>query len=285
MQLYSQVTNLQAALQKEKKSGHKIAFIPTMGALHEGHLSLIALGKEHAHLSVCSIFVNPTQFNNAMDLQKYPRTMEQDTRLLEASGCDFLFAPSNDVIYPAGLDTEVHLDLGNLDLVMEGHFRPGHFKGMLQVVKRLLDIVHPDYLIMGQKDFQQFTLVAFMIRQLQLRVKLIVGPTLRERDGLAMSSRNQRLNAEERRKAVAIYQCLLKLKNKLSNTNSVVLEQNAMKYLEEAGLKPEYVEIVDGNSLQKVINPEKHDYIVACIAAWSGEVRLIDNLILKGGLN
>jgi pantoate--beta-alanine ligase len=285
MQFYTKGSDLRSLIHHEKSTGKSIAFIPTMGALHEGHLSLIDIGKGNADLTVCSIYVNPKQFNNADDLNKYPRTLEHDRLLLIKAKCDILFAPSTKEVYPAGLNTEININLNNLDEVMEGRFRPGHFKGMLQVVKRLLDVVEPDYLIMGQKDFQQFTLVNQMIKQLNLPVKLVIGPTLREKDGLAMSSRNRRLDPNSRKKSVMIYKCLNDLKNQLSNYNVEIIQQNAFEELKNTGLEPEYVEIVDGNNLKKIHDPDHHDYIVACIAAWVGDVRLIDNLILKGSLN
>lgn len=282
MQLFSFVSNLKSFLQDEKKSRHKIAFIPTMGALHAGHISLIEEGKKYGDTTVCSIYINPRQFNNSEDLKKYPRNLENDARLLEQANCDILFVPDDQEIYPIGLDTSIRLDLKDLDNSMEGLFRPGHFNGMLQVVKRLLDVVNPDFLIMGQKDFQQFTLVQHMINQLHLPVKLIVAPTIREPDGLAMSSRNQRLNAIERKNGLAIYKSLLHLKTHFESSSIDLLENQVMNTLKDSGLRPEYVEIVDGLSLQRVIHPELHNCIIACIAAWSGEVRLIDNLILKG---
>ncbi len=285
MQLFSFVSNLKSFIQGEKKTSHKIAFIPTMGALHPGHISLIETGKKYAEQTVCSIYINPRQFNNPEDLKKYPRSLEHDARLAEQAHCDVLFIPNDEEIYPNGLDTSIQLDLADLDQSMEGLFRPGHFMGMLQVVKRLLDIINPDYLIMGQKDFQQFRLVQHMIDELQLPVKLIVAPTIRESDGLAMSSRNQRLNAEERKKALAIYKNLLYLKEHLATSNIEILQIQVMLALKEAGLNPEYVEIVDGLTMKKVIHPELHDCIVACTAAWAGEIRLIDNLILKGSFN
>lgn len=256
-----------------------------MGALHEGHISLITLAKKEADLVVCSIFVNPSQFNNSEDLLKYPRTLEKDTALLNASGCDVLFIPSVEEIYPAGLDVKVQLDLGNLDKVMEGVFRPGHFKGMLEVVKRLLDIVSPDLLIMGQKDFQQFTLVQHMIQQLKIPVKLKIGQTLRESDGLAMSSRNVRLTPEWREKVPIIYKSLLFIQSKIGKLNISEILMESANLLQQKGLKVEYLEIVDGKTLISVKNPDNHRFIIACIAIWAGEIRLIDNILLKGSFD
>ncbi|MBK8450295.1 MAG: pantoate--beta-alanine ligase [Saprospiraceae bacterium] len=285
MQLFTSLNNLQIFLNQEKSLGKTISFVPTMGALHSGHISLIQLAQKHADVSVCSIFVNPTQFNNPEDLIKYPRMLERDAYLLEKEDCDVLFVPRIDEIYPPDLDTSVNIELGGLDLVMEGEFRPGHFKGMLQVVNRLLDIVKADFLVMGQKDFQQFTLVQHMIQQLSLPVKLIIGETLRETDGLAMSSRNLRLTPEMREKAPIIFECLMQLKRDIGQKPIAEMCSKVWQLITEKGLKMEYLQVVDGIRLELLENPENHPFIVACIAVWAGDVRLIDNLILKGSLN
>lgn len=284
MQIFTLNSNLKSYLENEKQSQQNLAFIPTMGALHKGHISLIELAKTLSPVTLCSIYVNPRQFNDQQDLEKYPRTLEKDCRMLEASGCDIVYVPSDDEIYPDKINTEVQLQLGNLDQVMEGRFRPGHFMGMLTVVKRLLDIVSPQYLIMGQKDFQQFTLVNQLIKQYNLSVKLVVGSTLRDTDGLALSSRNQRLNRNERLQAMAIYQSLLKMSYEFNTKSINQLERETMQFLEDAGLKPEYVEIIDGDTLERPRHDANPRCIVACIAAWAGNVRLIDNLLLKGSL-
>jgi len=260
----------------------RVAFVPTMGALHEGHLSLLRLARSRTGFSMCSIFVNPTQFDRQGDLDGYPRMLERDARLLEQAECDVLFVPSVDQVYPTGLDTRVSLSLGEMDRVMEGRFRPGHFSGMLQVVKRLLDLTQPDEIVMGQKDFQQFTLVAEMIRQLHLPHQLVVAPTVREPDGLAMSSRNLRLTPEFRSKAPAIYECLQIVRRSYGAQTPESLVAEGMQILERAGLRPEYLNIVDGHSLADLREGEQREYVVACVAAWAGEVRLIDNLILRG---
>jgi len=285
MQLYTTVRNLQKSISQNKQNGQKIAFVPTMGALHAGHLSLVKKAKQHADLVVVSIFINPSQFNNQQDLLKYPRMLEQDAYLLEQIDCEILFVPLASEVYPAGLNPELKLELGILDQVLEGEFRPGHFKGMLEVVYRLLDIVQPDILIMGQKDFQQFTLVFHMIRQLKIPVQLIIGETLRESDGLAMSSRNMRLSAEMRKIVPIIYQVLLELKNQLYISEIDDLLSRELEKLNASGLITDYLRIVDGISLEPVLNPKNHDCIVACVACWAGDVRLIDNLVLKGPLH
>jgi pantoate--beta-alanine ligase len=259
----------------------KVSFIPTMGALHEGHLSLVEKGKELGDLTVCSIFVNPTQFNEATDLEKYPRMVSSDLRKLMDVGCDIVFLPSVDEIYPENVDTSVELDLQGLDNTMEGKHRPGHFEGVVHVVKRLLDIVGPDFLIMGQKDYQQFRIIEWMIEKLELPVKIIMGETKREHSGLAMSSRNARLSAEERKKASIIFEQLQWIVKSFGAYPVSVLTEKAWKTLEAAGLKPEYIELVDGESLLPVTQGQHHSRIVVAAAARLGQVRLIDNMIIR----
>lgn len=273
---------LQQYLNARRQRGESIGFAPTMGALHAGHLDLIRHSKARHACTVCSIFVNPTQFNDPRDLEKYPRTPEKDLALLESVGTEVIFMPTVEEIYPPELDTRLNLDLGQLDKVMEGAFRPGHFQGMAQVVKRLLDIVQPDGLYMGQKDFQQFSIVGHMIRVLQLPVELVMVPTVREVDGLAMSSRNVRLSPGQRAVAPLIYQSLSWAKTQLGKTPVPDIEREAMNRLRAVPeFRPEYFQIVDGRTLMPVIDPSMHSWIVACVASWVGEVRLIDNLEMK----
>ena len=282
MLLFKKVADLQVFVKQSRSNGSSVGFVPTMGALHQGHLTLIQQAKEHCDLVVCSIFVNPTQFNDAGDLEKYPRTLSQDINLLEGVGCDLLFFPDVEEVYPPGLNTELSLDLGQLDQVMEGAFRPGHFEGMAQVVKRLLDIVLPDVLFMGQKDFQQFTIVQEMLQQLNLPTKLFVVPIVRESDNLAMSSRNRRLEPHIRDRAIVLYQALSQVKEDLGKASPAKLQSKAIEQMSIPDFKPEYFEIVDGYTLQAIENWDTHEYIVACTAVWAGDVRLIDNMILKG---
>ncbi len=282
MYLYKKVADLQLHLQREKKAYRSIGFVPTMGALHEGHLSLIEAAKAQADVVVCSIFVNPTQFNDTKDLEKYPRDVPADMQELIKVENDVLFVPEVSEVYPAGLDTSLNLDLQGLDEVMEGAFRPGHFDGMTQVVWRLLSIVQPDYLFMGQKDFQQLTIVRRMLTELNSAIELVSCPIRREADGLAMSSRNRRLSPEERSIAPVISQILEQVKEKANDTaNLGELSQWASQQLVQAGFRPDYFSIVDGKHLQEVPGMDSADFIVACTAAWLGEIRLIDNLILK----
>lgn len=281
MFLFKKVEDLQQYLNTKRAEGNVIGFVPTMGALHEGHLSLIRQSKDQCDLTVCSIFVNPTQFNDTSDLEKYPRTIGVDIDLLTSVQTDVLFWPAVEEVYPAGLDTSLNLEFGDLATVMEGRFRPGHFDGMAQVVWRLLCIVEPNHLLMGQKDFQQLTIVRNMLQQMQSNIELIMCPIVREEDGLAMSSRNRRLSTEERNASTIIYRTLLEAKEMLATETPQKISQWAMENIASLGFRPEYFEIVDGYTLQRIDTFEAADLVVACTAAWVGEVRLIDNMILK----
>jgi len=281
MLVFTKVSDLQQWLAAQRQSGKTVGFAPTMGALHTGHLSLVQAAKSECDMAVASIFVNPSQFNDPKDLEKYPRMPEQDIALLTGAGCDALFMPPVAEVYPPGRDLSVTLDFRQLDQVMEGKFRPGHFAGMATVVKRLLDIVQPDRLYMGQKDFQQLTIVRDMLRQLKSPVELVMCPTAREPDGLAMSSRNLRLSPQMRAAAPAIYQILLAAKTAFEHEPADTVQKRAMEELLVAGFRPEYFDLVDGYSLLPVTHRSGSDFIVACVAVWAGDVRLIDNLVLK----
>jgi pantoate--beta-alanine ligase len=283
MLVFKNVSDLQQYLALQRSAGQVVGFAPTMGALHNGHLELVRMAKTRGDLAVVSIFVNPTQFNDVNDLDKYPRMPEKDMQLLIGASCDVLFMPPVNEIYPAGHDFTVRLDFKQLDKVMEGVFRPGHFIGMATVVNRLLDIVQPKHLYMGQKDFQQLSIVRDMLRQLGSPIELVMCPTVREPDGLAMSSRNLRLTPEMRRIAPVIYQTLLETKTAFQQEPASVLQARAMEKLKNAGLKPEYFDIVDGITLMPVERPADGAFIVACTAAFAGDIRLIDNLILLPG--
>ncbi|KAA3633262.1 MAG: pantoate--beta-alanine ligase [Bacteroidetes bacterium] len=281
MFIFKKTEDLRNFLQQKNNGTRDIGFVPTMGALHEGHLSLIRMSKSSNSLCICSIFVNPTQFNQAADLQKYPRTTSKDIALLAKVGCDVLFLPHESEIYPSDLDTKVEIAMNGLDTVMEGEFRPGHFAGVIQVVKRLLDITSPSHLYMGQKDFQQFSIIKHMIRTLDLPVNLVMAPTVRAENGLAKSSRNERLTAEQKEQAGIIYKTLSAAGDVLLRKSVDTIEADAIKTLSIPGFKPEYFDIVDGNTLQPVKDVLNTDWIVACTAVWAGDVRLIDNMILK----
>ena len=279
MFIFKKVSDLQHWLQRQNMP---VGFVPTMGALHEGHLELVRMAKSDGCVVVTSIFVNPTQFNNPKDLEKYPRTPEKDAALLLTAQCDALFLPSVDEVYPTGQDVSVNFDFKQLDKVMEGEFRPGHFKGMATVVHRLLDIVRPHQLYMGQKDYQQLCIVRDMIRQHNIPTQLVMCPTIRETDGLAMSSRNVRLSPEMRAAAPVIYSTLKWAETALKNGESASnIAITAIQKLTTAGLQPEYFEVVDGVTLLPVENWSTSNFIVACTAAFAGDVRLIDNVVLR----
>jgi len=280
MFIFKTIKDLREYLDDQKRKGKMVGFSPTLGALHEGHLSLIRKSAERADINVASIFVNPTQFNDPEDLKKYPRTIEDDIVKLCSVDCDVLFMPEATEVYPPDLDTSMEINFEGLEKVLEGAFRPGHFEGVAEVVKRLLDIVQPHFLIMGQKDFQQFTIIGHMIRKLDLPVELIVCPTMREEDGLAMSSRNRRLTPEIRKRANVLWKTLLYVKENTANADPKNLQEKALEMLTMPDFKPEYFRIVDGYTLQPVTNFSECDYAVAVTAVWAGDIRLIDNEIL-----
>jgi pantoate--beta-alanine ligase len=283
MIVFKKVVALRNYLDREGKKNKKTGFVPTMGALHAGHAALIAAGKKNNSITVCSIFVNPSQFNDPKDFKKYPVTIEKDIFMLESSGCDVLFLPSVAEIYPNGTTGYTHYDLGYLETILEGKFRPGHFQGVCMVMHRLLDIVKPDNLYLGQKDYQQCKIITRLIELIGMKdsVEVIICPTLREPDGLAMSSRNMRLNKEEREKAPAIYHALDFIKNNLQKGRLLQLIANARAKLREQGLKADYIEIVDAVTLQSVNDWDGKQKLVALAAAFLNEVRLIDNMVLN----
>lgn len=267
-------------LKTKRNSGVRTGFVPTMGALHAGHLSLINQSKTETGFTVCSIFVNPTQFNDPKDFEKYPVTLNNDILLLERAGCDVLFLPSVKEIYPSGTSQLPHYDLGYLESVLEGKYRPGHFQGVCQVVQRLLEIVEPDQLFLGQKDFQQCMVIKRMIDLTQLPVSISICPTLRENDGLAMSSRNMRLNKAERETAVEIYQTLMMMKQQLQAGSVIQIKKQAEDNLLQKGFKPDYAELANADTLELIDEWNGKDKVVALIAAYLNEVRLIDNMLI-----
>jgi len=266
-----------------KNKEEKIAFVPTMGALHDGHLSLIKKGKELGGLVVSSIFVNPTQFDSAEDLKKYPRTVEEDVAKLVSVETDVLLLPSVDEVYPDGTSPKKTYDFGKLDQTMEGAFRDGHFAGVAQVVNRLLEMVRPDWIVMGQKDIQQTTIVRSLLQQTNHKTELVIAPTIRETDGLAMSSRNRRLTEEERMEAPILHAALTEAKDSYKKLLIEELKANAVEKIEKTGaLKVDYLEIVDLHTMQPIGKWEEAEEFAICTAAFLGKVRLIDNvLILK----
>lgn len=278
MEIFETVQGLRSFLAENRLNPISTGFVPTMGALHEGHATLIRRALDENELVVVSIFVNPTQFNNSDDLIKYPRTKEKDFTLLRDLGVHAVFYPSPEEIYPADF-VEISLDLGQLDRVMEGSSRPGHFKGVVNVVKRLFDIVEPDKAYFGQKDFQQVAVLRFMIEQLELHTKMIVVPTKREASGLAMSSRNLRLSAKQKEEALTIYRILSTARSLVESHSPLEVKSWCNDEFTTSTLRLEYCSIVDPHNLN-----ELQDHWVSgatcCVAAYCGEVRLIDNLQL-----
>ena len=272
--------SLDECLSAHRGSFKSVGFVPTMGALHQGHLSLIRQAREESDIVVVSIFVNPTQFNDQKDLERYPRNLDEDIALLKTVSCDILFAPAVEDVYPEP-DNRV-FDFGLLDKVMEGAHRPGHFNGVAQVVSRLFEFIRPDKAFFGQKDFQQLVIVRDLVRQLNLGTDIVPCPIVREPDGLAMSSRNRLLTETQRKSAPLIAKTLLESCNFAKN-NSVTETLNFVKgkIQDDENLKLEYFQIVDGNTLQSVDNWQESNYIVGCIAVYIGEIRLIDNVVYK----
>jgi pantoate--beta-alanine ligase len=279
VKIYTTITQLQADLQKVREQGKIIGFVPTMGALHQGHLSLIQHAKQHCDYTVCSIFVNPTQFNDPKDLEKYPRPLEQDQAQLEAVACDVLFLPEVGEMYTTG-ETWSY-DLGQLDTVWEGANRPGHFTGVTQIVFKLFKAVQPNAAFFGQKDFQQCMVVAHLIKHKNLPIRLHIEPTVREESGLAMSSRNQRLSESARNEAAILYQLLQNSAGLLGHTDVHTIEQMVAETLDKSNLKLEYFGICRTEDLQSIHVYDTGQDTVLLIAAWIEGVRLIDNLMVN----
>ena len=280
MKVIHTIKDLQAELSVLKAQGKKVGLVPTMGALHAAHASLVKRSVNENEVTVVSVFVNTTQFNDKNDLVKYPRTLDADCKLLEACGATYAFAPSVEEMYPEP-DTR-QFSYAPLDTVMEGAFRPGHFNGVCQIVSKLFEAVKPHRAYFGEKDFQQLAIIREMVRQMQFDLEIVGCPIVREEDGLALSSRNARLSAEERENALKISQTLFKSRT-FAATHTV---SETLKFVEDAiaavpGLRLEYFEIVDGNTLQKVDNWNQTSYVVGCITVFCGDVRLIDNIKYK----
>ena len=263
----------------EKGNGRSIGFVPTMGALHAGHLSLVERAVADNDIAVVSVFVNPTQFNNPADLASYPRDEESDFRLLAKAGVAAVFAPSVEDMYPEGQQRDHDFELGTAAEVMEGKFRPGHFQGVAQVVSRLFALVRPDRAYFGEKDFQQIAVIRAMVKQLQIPVQINACPIVREADGLALSSRNTRLTPALRQKAPLIARTLQESKA-LAATKSVreVIDYVVNTLNADPDLEVEYYEIVDGDSLVSIRDWKDTTYAVGCVTVYCGEVRLIDNI-------
>ena len=278
MDIFTEIKPLRALLGAKRSQHLSIGLVPTMGALHAGHLELIKASKSENDITVCSIYVNPAQFNSQTDLEKYPRTLENDKQMLVNSGCDLIFAPVNEEMYQQ--KNQIHFDFGSLDTVMEGKFRPGHFSGVALVVSKLFNIVQPNRAYFGQKDFQQYKIISKTVDELLFDLTLSSVPIVREEDGLAMSSRNQRLKPEERKKAPIFYQLLVKAKQLLEKGQQFesVKQVITQKCESIQGIRLEYLELADQENLNatKIVS----DKTVLLIAGYVGEIRLIDNILM-----
>lgn len=277
MKVIEKTFEVTGAVSLLESQGKTVGFVPTMGALHEGHLTLVRRCAAENDVCVVSIFVNPTQFNNKHDLETYPRNLEADIKLLQSAGCDVLFAPSESEIYPKP-DTR-RFDFGTLDKVMEGAYRPGHFNGVAQVVSRLFNIIKPTRAYFGEKDFQQLAIIREMVKQYNVPVEIVGCPIAREESGLALSSRNQRLSAEGKAAALSISKALfgsvyLKNEKSVSELKAWVID----KINSDPMLEVEYFDIVDALSLESIENWDETDNAVGCVTVYCGDVRLIDNI-------
>lgn len=282
MILYKSASDLSTHLSAISRGNRPIGFVPTMGALHKGHLSLIEHSKKKCDITVASIFVNPTQFNDPSDFAKYPVTLDNDLFLLEKSGCDLVFLPTVNEIYPRGTKLTKAYKLGQLETLLEGQYRPGHFQGVCQVVDRLLEIVNPSVLFLGQKDYQQCMVIGELIRQTGRTTVMSIVPTMREVSGLAMSSRNLRLSEQDKTKAKAIFEGLSYIKSAIRAGSTLGLKEEVSRRLRDAGFeKIDYISIANAATLEPVDEWDGKVPLVALAAAFIGGVRLIDNLPLN----
>lgn len=281
MKVFKKIADIQTYLTRKKESGLSIGFVPTMGALHEGHLSLLETCKAGCDIAVVSIFVNPTQFNDKKDLEKYPRTIEKDMSALIGAKCSVLFYPDADEIYPPGEITRIY-DLQSLENLFEGAYRPGHFQGVCQVVDKLFTIVKPDAVFFGQKDYQQCMVIKRLIDTTPLfaAIEMTIVPTMRETSGLAMSSRNMRLSEAEKLVAPTIYQTLVFLKQQVRPGALGDIIETATAKLQEKGFVTDYLGFADAYTLEPVEEWDGQKPLVALVAAFLGQVRLIDNLAI-----
>jgi pantoate--beta-alanine ligase len=278
LKIFTNRAKLHRYLAEKRLNGKTIGLVPTLGALHKGHISLLADAKTQTDVVVCSIFVNPTQFNDPKDFEKYPRPIERDIQMLEQAHCDVLFNPPVEEIY-APDEAPWNLDIGPLESLLEAEFRPGHYQGVTQVVFKLFDIVKPDMAFFGQKDYQQVLVITRMVQLLHLPVKIVTCPIIRENGGLAMSSRNVHLSTEEHQNALVLSRALQFVKNNYAHHTPAQLKQLGTEFInQQPGLKLEYFEIADGYTLHPATAASKK--VVALVAAWAGKTRLIDNVIL-----
>jgi len=283
MKVINKTSDLQAIIEQFKNDGKSIGLVPTMGALHKGHLSLVKDSISNNDITVVSIFVNPTQFNNPNDLASYPRTVDKDLELLQTIGCDIVFAPEADDIYSKSeTDSRFEFDFEGLDKVMEGKFRPGHFNGVVQIVSKLFDLVRPNRAYFGEKDFQQLAIIRLMTKRYNLPIEIVPCPIVREDSGLALSSRNSLLKDNEKQVASHIYAVLNESRQFVPQTEVEELKQCVIAAIEQKPeLKVEYFDIVDGHTLKSIGKWDECDYVVGCITVFCGNVRLIDNICYK----
>ncbi len=280
MILFKHSKDLQAHLIKIKRNDLRIGFVPTMGALHAGHISLIEKSKNETDITVSSIYVNPVQFNNPEDYKNYPVKIEADIMMLEKNGCDILFLPGEKEIYPDENAKKKHFDIGYLETILEGKYRPGHFQGVCMVVEKLLNIVEPTHLFLGQKDFQQSLVIKKLAGLMHKNLEIIIAPTLRELNGLAMSSRNLRLTDEEKDIAAELYKSLVQIKKELTPGKIQKLKNKAISKLEDCGFKIDYLEIATTGNLEIIENFTSSNGLIIIVAAYLNNVRLIDNLMV-----
>lgn len=284
MQVFEQINPLRRFLAARRKPGFSVGLVPTMGALHAGHLSMVKRCRQSNDLTIATIFVNPTQFTQAEDLARYPRTLDSDLAQLEAAGCDVVFAPAADEIYPQ--QPRLSLVFSGLDTHLEGAFRPGHFNGVGLVVAKLFHITEPQRAYFGQKDFQQYLVISQLVQDLSFPIELEVCPTVREPDGLAMSSRNQRLSVHQRQAAASLFGVLQNCCRQLAQGALwQMVYKPALEAITQAGLRPEYLELADRENLAPLVRVEAGTRAVVLVAAYAGDVRLIDNLFCESQVN
>jgi len=281
LEIFKTKAALKAFLKPLKASGKKIALVPTMGALHNGHISLIKLAQQNADIIICSIFVNPTQFTDPKDLEKYPRPIEHDLAMLADAGCNGVFMPNVDEMYPAGADEAWHIDLGNAEFLLEGEFRKGHYQGVTQIVKKLFDAVEPDVAMFGQKDFQQVLMIKNMLAYFKLPITIIICPIIREDDGLAMSSRNIHLSANDRKHSLVLSKSLQFVIDHFNEYSLSELEDKAKSFYHNIDdVELDYFTIANSDTLEPAKSKHENN-LIALVAAKVGSTRLIDNMIIK----
>lgn len=278
MKIFNSKQAVRTYLDELRSKSKSIGFVPTMGALHDGHLSLIEQARKKADIIVCSIFVNPTQFNDKKDLENYPRPVEEDIKKLEQAECDILFLPDVNEMYSSSENWSIELD--NLDKILEGKIRPGHYQGVTQIVNKLFNIIKPDFAFFGQKDYQQFMVISYMVKKLRIKVDLILCPIIRDKDGLAMSSRNIYLSANDRKNALALFKALSKCRELFKTKSINQLKAEIISYLKSApGIEMEYFEIYNAKSFQ-IAKSKRTGSIIALVAAKVGPIRIIDNMFM-----